>query len=326
MHRLHFVFLCALVALVISTPSLGSASFASANSLNAITLPDRYILPGDAVFPEGIAYQRGTGAFYVSSTADGTIFAGTLANPNAQVFLPGGQDGRTAAVGLAVDRQNRLFVAGGATGKLFVYDTNSGDLRAAFANNLDATFVNDVVVAPTGDAYATDSLAPVLYRVSTAANGDLTFETWLDFRGTPFEYRPGFNANGIAASANGRYLIVVQSNTGKLYRIAIPTKTVTEIDLGGATVTNGDGLLLLGRMLYVVRNRQELIVNILLSNDFTQGDVLASATDQSFAFPTTIDRALDQLLVVNAQFDRRGSGLTPDLPFTVSRIPIPLGR
>ena len=58
------------------------------------------------------------------------------------------------------------------------------------------------------------------------------------FTGTPFAYQAGFNANGIAAAKDGRYLIIVQSGTGKLFRVDVRTKEVSEVDLGGQTVTN----------------------------------------------------------------------------------------
>ncbi|HEU4322884.1 MAG TPA: hypothetical protein VFS21_07010 [Roseiflexaceae bacterium] len=285
--------------------------------------PDTYTLPGEAIFPEGIASQQGSDVFYVSATSDGTIFRGELDKPAAEVFLPGGQDGRTAAAGLKVDRKGRLFIASGNTGKMFVYDTDTRALLGAFDNDLPTTFVNDVAVARDGTAYFTDSVAPYLYRLSPQPDGSYRYEVWLDFTGTPFVYQPGFNANGIAISQNGRYLVVVQSSTGLLFRIAIATKEVTPIDLGGETLTNGDGVLLQGRSLYVVRNRQELIVKVELSGDLTRGTVVSSTTDPSFGFPTTIARARGRLLVVNSQFDRRGPGLTPDLPFTVSSVPVP---
>ncbi|HEX6287567.1 MAG TPA: hypothetical protein VFZ66_00175 [Herpetosiphonaceae bacterium] len=285
--------------------------------------PTQYILPGAAVFPEGVAFDRASGDFFVSSTTNGAIFRGNVREPLTEIFLPGNTDGRTAAVGLKVDDQGRLFIAGGNTGKVFVYDTATGALLAAFDNNLTATFINDLAIAKDGVAYFTDSINPFLYRVAQNEQGQFEFQTWLDFTGTPFVYQPGFNANGIAASANGKYLVVVQSNTGKLFRIEIATREVTEIDLGGATVTNGDGILLKGHRLYVVRNRQELIVEIRLSGDLSRGSVVSSTTDSSFAFPTTIAEARGRLLVVNSQFDRRGPGLTPDLPFTVSSIKLP---
>ena len=87
-----------------------------------------YTLPGAAVFPEGVTARGRT--FYVSSTTDGTIFRGRLDRPAAEVFLPGNQDGRTTAVGLEAAR-GWLFVAGGATGQVFVYDLGTRGLSAA---------------------------------------------------------------------------------------------------------------------------------------------------------------------------------------------------
>src|SRR3712207_7035861 len=39
---------------------------------------ERYVLPGEQVFPEGVAYQSDTGDFYVGSTTDGTVFRGNV--------------------------------------------------------------------------------------------------------------------------------------------------------------------------------------------------------------------------------------------------------
>jgi Cu-Zn family superoxide dismutase len=284
--------------------------------------PTSYVLPGEAVFPEGIAFHRRTRSFFVSSTIDGTIFRGTLREPTASVFLPPGEDGRTTAIGLKAHR-NRLYVAGGGTGKMWVYDIRSREMIASFDNDLPATFVNDVVVTRTGDAYFTDSLSPYLYRVARSDDGALRFERFLDFTGSPLVYTTGFNLNGIAASRDGRFLVVVQSNTGRLFRIEVATRRVREIDLGGVRLTAGDGLLLEGRTLYVVRNALEQIVEVRLGRNLRRGRVVSTTTDPSFAFPTTIARAGGRLLVVNSQFDRRAPGLAPELPFTVSAIRVP---
>ena len=283
----------------------------------------RYILPGNAVFPEGVAYQPSAGAYFVGSTTDGTIFRGMLREPAARVFLPPGGDGRTTATGLKVDSRGRLFVSGGSTGQMFVYDAASGALLGKVSNGLTPTFINDVAVTSAGDAYFTDSMNPILFKVAADANGQYTLESWLDFTGTALMYQPGFNLNGIAASADGKYLIVVQSNTGKLFRIEVATKAVTEINLGGATVTNGDGILLNGQTLYVSRNQQGLIVKLQLSDDLASGSVVSSTTDPLLAYPTTPAWAGGRLLVVNSQFNKRGPGLQPALPFTIASIPAP---
>ena len=283
--------------------------------------PSQYILPGNAVFPEGIAFDRSTGYFYVSSTTDGTIFRGDVKEEMTAVFLPGGQDGRTTAIGLEVDGDGHLFVAGGGTGKMFVYDTATGALIDSFATTATPTFVNDVAVAKDGSAYFTDSLSPFLYRLAPDGSGGYSFETWLDFTGTVLQYQGGFNLNGIEATPDGKYLIVVQSNTGKLFRITLATKEVVEIDLGGETMTSGDGLVLRGHSLYVVRNSLFRIYEVRLSGDFTSGEVVSNITDSSFIFPTTAVIAQGRMLVVNSQFNNREG--TPVLPFTVSSVRVP---
>jgi len=283
----------------------------------------RFILPGNTVFPEGIAYQPSSGAYFVSSTTDGSILRGTLHDAAATVFLPAGGDGRTTATGLKVDSRGRLFVSGAGTGQMFVYDATTGGLLGKVSNGLTPTFINDVAVTSAGDAYFTDSNNPILFKVAADANGQYTLESWLDFTGTALTYQTGFNLNGIAASEDGKYLIVVQSNTGKLFRIEIATKAVTEINLGGATVTNGDGILLNGKTLYVSRNQQGLIVKLQLSDDLMSGSVVSSTTDPLLAYPTTLAWAEGRLLVVNSQFNKRGPGLQPVLPFTITSMPAP---
>jgi sugar lactone lactonase YvrE len=283
-----------------------------------------YPLPGEQVFPEGIALNEATGDFFVGSTTDGTIFRGNVAEPGeeGEVFLEPGGDGRSTAVGMKVDPGGRLFVAGGDTGHIFVYDTNTGELVGSFSNDEEMTFVNDVALTPDGSAYFTDSRNAELYRVFPNPDGGYEFEPFLSFEATVLEYDEGLNLNGIAASEDSRYLVTVKSNTGELYRIDPGTEEVSLIDTGGADLTNGDGILLDGQTLYVVRNRQELIVPIELSEDFSSGVAGESFTDESFMFPTTIAKVGDRLLAVNAQFDRR-EGQDPELPFDVTSLPIP---
>jgi sugar lactone lactonase YvrE len=178
-----------------------------------------------------------------------------------------------------------------------------------------------VAVTPDGDAYFTDSMRPVLFRVPSTADGVGDAEPWLNFEGTPAEYEEGFNFNGIDATGNGRYLVAVQSNTGELFRIDTESKDVVEINLGGEILTNGDGLLLDGRTVYVVRNEEGLIVPVKLSGEYLRGKVGEPFTDPSFAFPTTIAKTDGRLLVVNSQFDKQEG--EPELPFTVSSVEVP---
>ncbi|QIN82648.1 superoxide dismutase [Rubrobacter tropicus] len=306
--------------LALAMVALCAAGAASAQTGTAQAFP----LPGDEVYPEGVAYQPATGDFFVGSTTDGAVFRGNVGEPGteAETFLEPGADGRSTAIGMKVDSAGRLFVSGGDTGRMFVYDTETGELLDRFENGAETTFVNDVALTPDGSAFFTDSMNPELYRVFPDGSGGYSQETFLNFEGTPLEYEEGFNLNGIAATPDGRYLITVKSLSGQLFRIGTQSKEVVEIDTGGADLTNGDGLLLLGRTLYVVRNQNEVIVPVELSPDYSSGTAGEGFTDDSLMYPTTIAAYEGRLLVVNSQFDARESGTQAELPFTVSGIQI----
>lgn len=285
-----------------------------------VSIPTSYAIPGEAVFPEGIAYNPANGKFYVGSTTDGTLYEGNVAGGDMTVFSEGGADGRTTAIGLKVDGDGRLWVSGGGTGQMFVYDTAERSFIANYTTpEADQTFINDVTITPNGDAYFTDSFRPFLFKISGTEGGPI--EPWLDFTGTALEYVQGFNLNGIAATSNGSYLITVHSGKGELYRIDTSSQEVIKIDLGEGTVTAGDGIWLAGNTLYVSRNQFGEIAPVELSDDFSTGVVGTAFTDPSLIFPTTIALVDNTLLVVNSQFNNRQG--TPKLPFSVSRIPLP---
>ena len=289
------------------------ASLVLAAAAGADPRPSAYVVPGPAVFPEGVAFQPSTGAFFVTSTGDGTVFRGHVSEPVTEVFLPGGQDGRTTAIGLEVD-DTRLYVAGGPTGRIFAYDTETKALLESFETGTGG-FLNDVATTRSGDAFVTDSFRPILWRVSA----DLTtVEPWLNFTGTPIVYGGGFNLNGIVATPDDKYLIVSKSNTSQLFRIDVGTKEIVEITTDEPT--GGDGLQLQGHTLYAIAGGG--IVKVVLSDDFSSGDVVSRTTDPSFRSPTTNAIARGRMLVVNSQFAQRPT-MTQVLPFTVSSVAIP---
>ncbi len=121
----------------------------------------------------------------------------------------------------------------------------------------------------------------------------------------------------LALSPNGKLLFAVQSNTGKLFTIDPATGATNEIDLGGATLANGDGILLAGRTLYVVQNRLNRITIVRLNGNATRGVVRGTITDPAFDVPTTIDRFGNRLYAVNARF---GTPPTPQTTYNVVRV------
>ena len=111
-------------------------------------------------------------------------------------------------------------MAGGPTGKGTVYDTRSGNLAASYTLTAPGTFVNDVIVTRDA-AYFTESALAVLYRVPLGKGGKVNpaAAPLTVALGGDWQQVAGFNANGIEATPNGRWLIVVNSATGFLYRV-----------------------------------------------------------------------------------------------------------
>lgn len=311
------------VSTVLIASSLLLAGFNPATSAQTPEPIKSYVLPGDAVFPEGIAFRPSTKTFYVSGSTDGRILEGNLGTPTAEEFLPAGAGRRNKALGLKIDEAGQLFVTGGETGKIFVYNLDSKALVKVYSTPAAAaTLINDVTLT-TDSAYFTDSSRPVIFRVPKTAGAGSQAEAWRDLTNDPvLKYQAGFNLNGIATTLDGKYLIVGQTNTGLLFRIGLADKSVTQVQLDGQ-LSNSDGLLFNAQTLYVVRPYDKIIVPVTLVADFASGTLGTSFSDASLNLPTTIARVGGRLLVVNSQLDKVGPPATAVTPFTVSNIAIP---
>lgn len=251
--------------------------------------------------PEGIAVGSGP-TFFVSSIPTGAIYRGDLRTGRGAVLVPA-QPGR-AAFGLAVDARQRLFVAGATTGQAYVYDARTGAEIAVYQLAPgQPTAVNDVVITKDA-AWFTDSFRPVLYRIPIAPNGTLGGQG--DVEEVPltgdFVQQAGFNANGIDASPNGNTLIIVQFNTGKLFRVDPVTGTTVEVELSGGDVVFGDGIRLDGKRLYVVQIFLNRVAVIDLARDFRSGNIVEYLSSPALDVPTTIAVMGHWLYAVNARF------------------------
>lgn len=261
--------------------------------------------------PEGIATRGGGRVFFVGATGDGTIYRGTVGNPTVTEFIPGAAG--KSAVGMKV-RGDKLYVAGGMTGKIYVYSLRTKALLATFDTG-SGGFLNDLVVTGKG-VFVTDSFRPTLWRVTNAQVHAGS--------GTPqaipvapeIAYTPGaFNLNGIVA--RGHTLIVVQSNTGNLFSIEVKKGgTAREIhQIASDPVVGGDGMLLDRGRLIVVRGSPAALLFLKLKHHASSAKLVATQTDPTLRGPSTIARARHLYLVVNADF------ATSTTPFTVSGLP-----
>ncbi|MEZ5409523.1 MAG: hypothetical protein R2761_15955 [Acidimicrobiales bacterium] len=263
---------------------------------------DGYDLPEAGILLEGIGYDRRAGVIYVSGVNDGgRIYRAEVGSGALDVWQPGNTDGRTTARGIDVDRDGRVFVAGGPSGRAFVY-ARSGELLAALEAPA-GTFFNDVWVGRDGSTYVTNSNQPQIWRISEAA-GVWSLDLWLDAADQiPVVVGAGqFNLGGIVATPDGRYLLVAQGNSGRLWRVTVATREVVEVDLGGTALTNADGIVLAGRTLWVVQNFSRQVTEVALRDGFASGrikEVTPTPADRTF---TTAKLVRGQLLAVDSQF------------------------
>jgi streptogramin lyase len=272
------------------------AAAAASNFPDVIALPNGWR-------PEGIEAGR-QHTLYVGSIPTGAVRQ-IDARTGESFTLVQPATGRSAT-GLEYDRQNeRLFVSGGGTGAAYVYDAKTGAPIAHYLLTPAAPrFINDNVL--TKDAvFFTDSQRPWFYRLPLGRHGALPAASEVEtipLSGDYLHVAGVNNLNGIVATANGKTLVAVQSSTASLLKIDPSTGVADRIELTGGDATNGDGLLLEGRTLYVVQNRLNQVAVVRLAPDLGSGTVVDVLTHPAFSVPTTIDRVTGRLYLPNARF------------------------
>jgi sugar lactone lactonase YvrE len=255
--------------------------------------------------PEGIAIGNAPYAYF-GSRVDGDIYRASLLTGRGRVISQGPG---TQSLGLKLDGKGRLFVAGGSGGNARVIDVRSGRVLKSYTLQSVPSFINDVVL--TGrSAFYTDSTNPTLFQLPLGRHGRLPDAAKAIPLTGDIAYTTGNNANGIAPTPDGRALIIVQSNTGKLFHTTYNGVT-TQIDIGAESVPNGDGLWLHGRTLYVVQNRLNVVAKIQLNRSGTRGELVSRTTDPSFDVPTTIAEYGNRLYLPNARFTTTPTPTTP---------------
>jgi Cu-Zn family superoxide dismutase len=288
--------------------------------------PRTHSLPGVRAFPESIGVDPSTGRFYTGSLIDGTVYRGSLDASDCEVFLREGTDGRTAVAGVKVDAEGRIWLADAYNGRVLVYGDTGRLVHASALSGPGKPTVNDI--AFSGDlAYVTDSSRPYLYRVELAAisaASESVVEPWLEVEPRityssgdgPF----GVNLNGIVTSADGRLLLTVQTNSGRLFRIETEGQRIDEVVVEGAGLLFGDGLLRLDETVYVARNAANQIVRLHLGPDWISATSELLLEHNTLAFPTALASLGGRLLVVNSQLN---AGANAKLPFAILDFALP---
>ncbi|MET9483026.1 superoxide dismutase [Streptomyces sp. NPDC006638] len=280
---------------------LGSTASAAPRP-TARTWPAAFALP-DGFRPEGIAIGAEPYA-YIGSIARGDVYRASLATGRGKVVVQG-LGPEHPVIGLKLDGHGRLFLSGGVSGEIRIADLRTGKVTKTFTVGTDVTMVNDVILTP-GAAWFTDSFEPQLYRLPLGRHGEPGDRVETVPLSGDWVQGPALTANGITTTPDGRALLVVNSfaNGGGLMRVDPRTGVARAVDLGPTRLPNGDGLLLLGRTLYVVQNRQNAIDVLELDRAGTKGTALTRITAPgTFRVPTTAAAYGDRIYLPNARFD-----------------------
>ena len=275
----------------------------------AFELPERELLT------EGIAHDARDGLFYVGSVRQSKIFRVT-GEGAVSVFAPE-LPGHWAPLGLRVDsKRNTLWVAAAALPQSVGYDAaDSGrsailrfDLRSKrlvgrYPTAADGSphLIGDLVVSRGGDVYATDSRAPVLYRIP--AGGD-SLERFVK---SPLL----LSAQGLALTPDERTLYVADYARGIL-RVDPVRRVVSLVEAADSVLALGvDGLYFHGGGLVGIQNgvTPHRVVRFTLGPDgrrLLRARVLERAHPR-YHEPTLGVLANDQLYyIANSQWDRFG--------------------
>lgn len=208
----------------------------------------------------------------VTSTKDGTLYAGSFNNDGVVKVAPGGKaeqfvkpgaNGSRSTLGvLADEKSGTLFlcsndlsglgVAGPSNAKgsvLKTFDLKTGADKGSFALAESGSLCNDIAVGNDGTAYITDSLAPNIYSLKPGAT---KLEVWAsDPAFAPA--KDGVGLDGVAIGADGNIYLTTYI-PAKLFRVMVKdgkAGAVTELkpsrvlDHADAMRAIGDGFLVI---------------------------------------------------------------------------------
>ena len=293
-------------------------------------------LPQPDLLSEGIAYDPREDVFYVGSVRHAKILRVTRRGAVTELAprLPGGW----APLGLTVDgTRHALWVATGALAQTAGYDAADSGRSAILRFDLQSDrparrylvpsdgnphLIGDLVVTRGGDVYATDSRAPVLYRIP--AGGD-SMERFLE---SPLL----LSAQGLAFTPDERTLYVADYARGIL-RVDPARRSVSLMETADSVLALGvDGLYFHRGSLLGIQNgvTPHRVVRFALDPD---GDRLLGLKTLERAHPRYHEPTLGVLVnnrlyyIGNSQWDRFGEDgriASPESlePTVVLRLPL----
>lgn len=302
------------------TSTLILAGFAAALLAGSAQAQDKVQIGDKFVFPES-----------VTTTSDGTIYAGSMGGGQVFVAAPGATtsaqliapqtEGPTAVLGVLADETNgTLWVcygdpaafSGGAAKPSVLRSFNLADGAAKASYDMGpGSFCNDIATTADGTAYVADTFGA---RVMIVKQGSASIDTWFEDKASLV------GADGIAIAADGS-VFVNNVMTSKLYRIAKGADgtagAMTEI-MTSAPIKGPDGMRFGDDgKLYLAENAAGQVSALTITGDSAEVAVIKGGFDT----PTAVSKTGNTLYVGEAKFSKMGGSEDPG-QFYVYLVPL----
>lgn len=296
-----------------------SASVSFAGSTASLSSKSEIGFTAEANYAEGLSWSASQNRFFIGSMTHGTI--GTV-SPDG-LYKPFISDQKlVSTVGVLVDEaRNTLWAVNsdpgvgdrtqaatqGRIAGIARYNATTGERLAYYdlaALSEGQHFANDVALDDEGNAYVTDSFAPMIYKVDT------TGKTTIFAQNPLFKDADGFNLNGIAYHKGG-YLLVGKYNSGELFKISVSDPSKVQKVVLPDLIKGADGFKFFDREhLFVAVNLDADNILELVSTDDWKTAKIAREVKSIDSMPTSVTRVDDDIWVLNSRlntlFDPKG--------------------
>lgn len=266
----------------------------------------------DTAYPESVSWSATQNAFFASSVRHGLIGKVSKAG-QFSVFIRDTKLVSTVGI-VADDARDTIWVANsdpgagertqastqGKLAAVATYDSKTGKPKAYYdLGQLSdgAHFANDIALDGKGNAYVTDSSAPIIYRITRSGDASIFARNEL------FKKGDGFNLNGIAWHRDG-YLLVGKYNTGEIYRVDVRDPSQVEQVAMPEALVGADGFHLADdQHLVVVQNNGADRTVELTSTDGWKTAQISRVVKSELSMPTAATKAGKEVFVLNARLD-----------------------
>lgn len=289
------------------------------------------VIPGDQAYPESMS-SASDGTIYISSPAAGGVARVKPGTSKAEMWIKPGAFGTRSTFGVLVDEKSKtLWVcsndmsAAGIPGpssfpgsylKGFDLASGAGKVSAAFPGT--AHMCNDMVVAPDGTLYVTNTMAPQILRLKPGAK-DL--EIWLE--NDLLAPKNGAGLDGIAFGSDGN-LYVNTFGGNEFFRVTLKDGapgSVTKLETS-RPLKNPDALRQMSGDVFLMAEGGGTLDRVTVNGDKVKVETLKDGLNG----PTSLAKVGDTVWVGEGQldhlFDPKGNG-PPKLPFEA--VPVRLG-